>query len=121
MDSSITILDIEGTLSRDASARGRQLHPNPFPLWPIVVRYWESSFCVCRETRKRRTPLCGARTHVLPQPGHSTCKTPLSSKRWREIRTAPETVHLSGAATSDTAFFRDRARGACSVGAEERI
>ncbi len=31
----------------------RSIHsprPSSFSLWPIVVRYWESSFCVCRET-----------------------------------------------------------------------
>src|SRR6266700_6234941 len=68
---------------------------------------------------KRRTPPLGERVHTLPQPGHSTSATPLSSKRWREIRTTPENVHLSDAATSDTAFFRNRAPVACSVGTED--
>src|SRR5438552_12729483 len=67
---------------------------------------------------KRRTPPLGERVHTLPQPGHSTSTTPLSSKRWREMGTTPENVHLSDAATSDTIFLRDRAPVACSVGAE---
>src|SRR5437763_7861828 len=66
---------------------------------------------------KRRTPPRGERVHVLPQPGHSTSATPLSTKRLREIRTTPENVHLSDVAGGASAFFRDRAPGACSVGA----
>src|SRR5438552_9310090 len=68
---------------------------------------------------KRRTPPLGERVHVLPQPGHSTRATPLSSKRLREICTSPENVHLSDVTGCDPAFFRDRARGACSVGTED--
>src|SRR5690349_2084132 len=42
---------------------------------------------------KRRTPPLGERVHTLPQPGHSTRATLLSSKRWRGICTTPENVH----------------------------
>src|SRR5207248_4186614 len=70
---------------------------------------------------KRRTPPLGERVHTLPQPGHSTRATPLSSKRWREICTSPENVHLSGAAGDASAFLRDRAREACSVETEGGI
>src|SRR5260370_31361123 len=94
---------------------------NYTPSWPTVVRYWECSFCACRETRKRRTPPLGERVHALPQSGHSTSVTPLSSKCLREIRTTPENVHLSDVAGGASAFFRDRAPGACSVGAEDGI
>src|SRR5260370_38092544 len=70
---------------------------------------------------KRRTPPLGERVHPLPQSGHSTRATPLSSKRWREICTSPENVHLSVAVGDASAFFRDRARGACSVETEGGI
>ena len=51
---------------------------------------------------KRRTPPLGERVHTLPQPGHFTRAIPLSSKRWREMGTTPENVHVFDAATKET-------------------
>src|SRR5258708_6073832 len=64
---------------------------------------------------KRNTPPPGERVHALPQPGHSTSETPLCSKRLISIGTPPENVHVSDAATSDTAFLRDGVLTTCSV------